>query len=70
VLIAPPPKPTPPTVRAVTGRLTRRTEDLTESQTLRLKSILARSPALQSTHELVRGFAEILTQRHGHDLPA
>lgn len=69
-LIAPPPKPTPPTVRAVTSWLTRRPEDLTESQRLRLKSILARSPALQTTHELVGGLAAILTHRHGHDLPA
>jgi transposase len=68
-LTAPPPRPTPPTVRAVTSWLTRRPEDLTESQTLRLKTILARSPALQTTHELVRGFAEMLTQRQGHDLP-
>lgn len=36
-LAAPPPKPTPPTVRAVTSWLTRRPEDLTEPQTLRLK---------------------------------
>jgi transposase len=57
-------------VRAVTSWLTRRPEDLTEPQTLRLKSILARSPALQSTHDLVRGFARILTQRHGRELPA
>jgi len=69
-LTAPPPKPTPPTVRAVTSWLTRRPEDLTESQTLRLKNILARSPALQTTRDLVRGFAEMLTQRQGHDLPA
>jgi transposase len=69
-LTAPPARPTPPTVRQVTGWLTRRPEDLTESQTLRLKEILARSPALQTNHELVRGFAAILTQRHGHQLPA
>jgi transposase len=69
-LTAPPARPTPPTVRQATGWLTRRPEDLTESQTLRLKNILARSPALQTTHDLVRGFAAILTQRHGHQLPA
>jgi transposase len=57
-------------LREATSWLTRRPEDLTEPQTLRLKSILARSPALQTTHELVRGFADILTHRHGHDLPA
>jgi transposase len=69
-LVAPPPKPAPSTVRAVTSWLTRRPEDLTELQTVRLKSILARSPALQSTRELVGGFAEILTQRQGDELPA
>jgi transposase len=69
-LTAPPARPTPPTVRQVTGWLTRRPENLTESQTLRLKNILARSPALRTTHDLVRGFAAILTQRRGHQLPA
>jgi transposase len=67
-LTAPPARPTPPTVRQVTGWLTRRPEDLTESQTLRLKNILARSPALQTTHDLIRGFATILTHRHGNEL--
>jgi len=67
-LTAPPAKPVPPTVRKVTSWLTRRPEDLTERQTLRLKNILARSPALQTTHDLVRGFATILTQRRGHHL--
>jgi len=68
-LTAPPARPTPPTVRQVTSWLTHRPEDLTESQTLRLKNILARSPALQTTHDLVRDFATILTHRHGHRLP-
>ncbi len=69
-LTAPPAKPVPPTVRSVTSWLTRRPDDLTESQTLRLKNILARSPVLQTTYDLVRSFAIILTQRHGHELPA
>jgi transposase len=69
-LTAPPAKPVPPTVQKVTSWLTRRPEDLTESQTLCLKNILARSPALQTTHDLVRGFATILTQRRGPDLDA
>jgi transposase len=67
-LTAPPARPTPPTVRRVTSWLTHRPDDLTESQTLRLKTILARSAALQTTHDLVRGFAAILTQLHGHQL--
>jgi len=69
-LTAPPAKPIPPTVRAVTSWLTRHPEDLSESQTLRLKNILARTPTLQTTHDLVRGFAAILTQLTGHELPA
>jgi transposase len=54
----------------VTSWLTRHPEDLTESQTVRLKNILARSPALHITHDLVGDFAVILTQRTGHELPA
>jgi transposase len=69
-LTAPPARPVPPTVRTVTSWLTGRPEDLTESQTLRLKNILARSPTLQATYDLVRGFAIILTQRNGHELSA
>jgi transposase len=69
-LTAPPAKPVPPTVRKVTSWLTRRPEDLTESQTLRLKNILQRSPGLQTTHDLVRDFAAILTHRRGHQLDA
>jgi transposase len=68
-LTAPPATPVPPTVRAVTSWLTRRPADLTESQSLRLKNILARSPTLQTTRDLVGDFATILTQRTGHELP-
>jgi transposase len=67
-LTAPAATPAPPTVRKVTGWLTRRPDDLTENQTLRLKNILQRSPALTATYEHVRGFADMLTQRHGHAL--
>jgi transposase len=69
-LTAPPARPVPPTARAVTSWLTRRPDDLTESQTVRLKAIVDRSPLLQTTHQLVRGFAVILTQRRGADLDA
>jgi transposase len=69
-LPAPPPVPTPPTVRQVTGWLTRRPEDVTESDSTVLQHLTARCPALATTHDLVREFAKMLTHRHGDRLGA
>lgn len=68
-LVAPPPIPVPPTVRRVTGWLTRDPDTLTEDDTMQLKQILARSPALDVTHEHVRDFAKIMTNLQGERLP-
>jgi transposase len=67
-LVAPPPTPAPPSVRRVTGWLTRHSPGLTEDDTLQLKQLLARSPALAATAEHVRGFADILCNRNGQHL--
>jgi transposase len=68
-LPAPPPVATPPTMRQVTGWLTRRPGDLSETDTATLNTIIARCPAVASTYDLVRDFATILTQLHGEQLP-
>jgi transposase len=68
-LPAPPPVATPPTMRQVTGWLTRRPEDLSEADTATLNKIIDRCPAVASTYDLVRDFATILTQLHGEQLP-
>lgn len=68
-LTAPPPVPVPPTVRRVTGWLTRRPDDLSEDDTLALKQILAQgSPELDATYTHVRQFAEIMTNPQGQRL--
>jgi transposase len=64
-LTAPPPKPVPPSIRQVTGWLTRHPDSRTEDETLQLKTLLHRSPALQATYQHVRGFGAILTNRTG-----
>jgi transposase len=55
-LVAPPAKPLPPSVRQVTGWLTRRPSRLSEEERLDLKKILDRSDALTTTHRQVRDF--------------
>jgi hypothetical protein len=61
--------PAPPTVRDVTGWLTRRPDSLTEDDRPRLKAILGRCPELQAASDQVRAFAAMLTQLTGQDLP-
>jgi transposase len=67
-LVAPPPAPVPPSVRQVTGWLTRRPKSLTEEELLELKNIPDRSDVLTTTHRQVRDFADILTARRGERL--
>lgn len=67
---APPPAPMPPTVRQVTGWLTRHPDDVTDTDTAVLQGITARCPALAITQDLIREFAKMLTQRRGEQLGA
>ena len=65
---ATPRPPTPPTVRDATGWLTRHPDSLTDDECGARDAVLNRSPALRVTRDRVSEFAEILTQRHGHEL--
>jgi transposase len=62
--------PMPPTVREVTGWLTRHPDRLTEDEHLQLKAVLERCPELQAAAGHIRCFGEMLTKLQGHDLPA
>ncbi|WP_405467688.1 transposase [Streptomyces canus] len=62
--------PTPPTVRRVTGWLTRHPSTLSEDERAALKDVLTRCPELDTAAEHVRDFGEILTHRLGSTLPA
>ena len=59
----------PPTVRDVTGLLTRHPDSLTADDRPRLTAILERCPELQAASGQVRAFAAMLTQLTGQDLP-
>jgi len=62
--------PAPPTVREVTGWLTRHPDRLTADELLGLKAILERRPELQAAADHVRAFGEMLTHLRGQQLPA
>jgi transposase len=64
----PPPGPTPPTVREVTGWILRRPDSLDAQEQTRLKEILARCPQLAAASAHVAAFADMLTGRHGDRL--
>jgi transposase len=66
--VAPRTAPVPPSVRQVTGWLTRRPRSLSEEDALEQKKVLDRSAALATTSSQVRDFAVILTERHGHEV--
>ncbi|MFJ2829273.1 hypothetical protein ACIPC1_17160 [Streptomyces sp. NPDC087263] len=62
--------PAPPSVRQVTGWLTRRPSTLTEDEHQQLKAVLDACPELATAHRLVRGFGNMLTQQTSVLLPA
>ncbi|MFD4922966.1 ISL3 family transposase [Streptomyces goshikiensis] len=61
--------PRPPTVRQVTGWLTRHPSALTEEDRAGLKEVLTHCPELDKAAGHVRAFGEILTDRLGSTLP-
>lgn len=61
--------PRPPTVRQVTGWLTRHPTTLNEEDRAGLKEALAHCPELNQAAGHVRDFGEILTDRLGPTLP-
>lgn len=62
--------PAPPTVRQVTGWLTRHPDRLTDDEHLELEAILERCPELRAAAGHIRAFGEMLTTLGGQDLPA
>jgi len=64
----PPPRPTPPTVREVTGWIMRRPEALQAEEQTRSQQVLARCPHLDATSKHVAAFAEMLTKLRGDRL--
>jgi transposase len=64
----PPPGPTPPTVREVTGWILRRPDALDDQEQTRLQQVLARCPHLEAASGHVAAFAEILTGLRGDRL--
>ncbi|MDX3133077.1 ISL3 family transposase [Streptomyces europaeiscabiei] len=62
--------PPPPTVRKVTGWLTRHPATLSEDERSGLKNVLAGRPELDTAAGHVRDFGEIMSDRLGSTLPA
>ena len=61
--------PPPPTVRQVTGWLTRRPDSLTDDERSQLKALLERCPELRAASGHVRVFATMVTRLTGENLP-
>jgi transposase len=68
-LTAPVLPPPPPTVREVTRWITSHPGHLTKEETAKLGQVKARSPQLSATAGYVTAFAEMMTGRHGEQLP-
>jgi transposase len=67
---APPQAPhPPPTLRRVTGSLTRHPSTLSEDERAALKDVLARCPELDAAARHVRGFGDILTRDSARRFP-
>jgi len=62
---SPPPPPAAPSLRQVTGWLTRHPAALTEEEKLRRKVVLGQCPQLENAARLVSSFAEMLTTLDG-----
>lgn len=60
----------PPSVREVTGWICRHPDHLVEQDTGRLRAVLDRCPELAAAVELVRSFADMLTDLRGDQLSA
>ncbi|MHA6757217.1 transposase [Streptacidiphilus sp. PAMC 29251] len=65
-----PAPPAPPTVRQATGWIVGHPDGLDEDAHRRLKAVLDRCPELAAVHGHVHGFARMLTQLQGVDLPS
>lgn len=64
----PPPGPTPPTVREVSGWILRRPDALDDQEQTSLQQMPARCPHLDAAAGHVAAFAEIMSGRHGDQL--
>jgi transposase len=65
---APPPAPTPPKVRHVTGWIMRDPDNLKPEDEVRLNAILSRCPHLQAVRRHVTEFAKMMVHLRGHRL--
>jgi transposase len=66
--MAPPPRQAPPSVREVTGWMTKHPDSLDEQEKQRLAAVLERCPELQVTAGHVRAFATMMHERAGREL--
>ncbi|OLT25321.1 hypothetical protein BJF83_23250 [Nocardiopsis sp. CNR-923] len=64
----PQPQPEPLTVRMVTAWITRHPDALDEDQRDALTDVLSRCPELERLSRRVAGFAQLMTDRRGHEL--
>ncbi|MEU6298956.1 ISL3 family transposase [Streptomyces erythrochromogenes] len=65
-----PPAQAPPSIRQVTGWLTRHPATLDQDEQQARKTVLARCPELETAAALISEFAEMLTTLTGNQLPA